>query len=166
MKRAALLLAALLVAGNAAAEEPPRASQSSARGTTPAQEYCINIADDAADARAAWQAKTLKELEKELDARIAALEAKRAEYESWLARREAFLEKAENGLVEIYSKMKPDAAAQQLALLDEETAAAIIMKLNARSASTILNEMDPSRAAKLTKTWSQAAERPETEDGT
>ena len=48
--------------------------------------------------------------------------------------------------------MRPDAAAVQLAALDEETAAAVLTKLEPRTASVILNEMDPARAARLTAT--------------
>ena len=46
--------------------------------------------------------------------------------------------------------MRPDAAAQQLAAMDEETAAAVLTKLDPRIASIILNEMDRAQAARLT----------------
>ena len=59
--------------------------------TEEARQYCVNIRDVAADARYAWQKSTLEELDKRLAERIAALEEKRAEYESWLKKREDFL---------------------------------------------------------------------------
>jgi flagellar motility protein MotE (MotC chaperone) len=123
----------------------------------PAQEYCVSIADAAADARFAWQKQTLGEMEKELERRIVILETRTAEYREWLARRDAFVEKAQESLVRIYARMRPDAAASQLAAMDEETAAAVLTKLNPRSASAILNEMPPGPAARLTSTIAGAA---------
>ncbi|MGE8943219.1 MotE family protein [Leptospira interrogans] len=116
------------------------------------QQYCINIADTAADARFAWQKKTLGEIEQELDRRIALLEQRAKEYREWLARRDEFAKKAQGTLVDIYTKMRPDAAALQLAEMDDETAAAVLTKLKPRNASAILNEMPASHAARLTTT--------------
>jgi flagellar motility protein MotE (MotC chaperone) len=122
-----------------------------------AQRYCINIADAAADARFAWQKKTLNEIERELDRRIALLESKAAEYREWLARRDEFARKAQDTLVRIYARMRPDAAASQLVAMDEETAAAVLTKLDPRNASAILNEMPAGAAARLTATIAGAA---------
>jgi len=113
--------------------------------------YCASIADAAADARFAWQKEQLSLLEKQVEERIAKLEAKRAEYETWLARRNAFLSKADDGVVAIYTKMRADAAALQLANMPSESAAAILTKLNARTASAILSEMEAARAAQLAR---------------
>ena len=87
---------------------------------------------------------------KALDERIAALEAKRAEYEKWVSRREDFLKRADDSVVAIYSQMRPDAAALQIAVMQPEAAAGILSKLQPRTASAILNEMDPTVAATLT----------------
>jgi len=122
-------------------------------------QYCANIADAAADARFAWQKETLAGLEKEIEERIKVLEKKRAEYEEWLRRRNEFLAKADETVVAIYSRMKPDAAALQLANMNDEVAAAILIKLNPRSASAVLNEMEPARAAQLTSVITDAAKR-------
>ncbi len=116
--------------------------------------YCASIADAAADARFAWQKEQLAALEKQVEERIAQLEAKRAEYESWLARRNAFLSKADEGVVAIYTKMRADSAALQLANMPDESAAAILTKLNARTASAILSEMEAARAAQLARRMS------------
>lgn len=124
-----------------------------------ADAYCANIADAALDARFAWQVRILTEMEKELDRRIALLEQRAAEYREWLSRREAFIAKARETLVQIYSRMRPDAAASQLANLDEETAAAVLVQLNPRSSSAILNEMPPGAAARLTATIAGATKR-------
>jgi len=114
--------------------------------------FCANVADAALDARVAWQQKELELAEGKLRQRIAELEAKRAEYEQWLKLREDFLKKAEDNVVEIYSRMNPDAAAQQIASMADDTAAAVLAKLRARTASAILNEMEPARGAHLADT--------------
>ncbi|WP_246727940.1 MotE family protein [Chelativorans sp. Marseille-P2723] len=122
--------------------------------------YCSSIADAAKDRRYALQAQELEKLKDEVDARIAILEEKRAEYESWLARREDFLAAAEDNLVRIYSSMRPDSAAERLAEVRLELAAAILMKLEPRVAGIILNEMNSKAAATLTSIMASAA-RPE-----
>jgi flagellar motility protein MotE (MotC chaperone) len=117
--------------------------------TEETRQYCVNIRDAAVDARIAWQAETMRELEKQLADQVAALEVKRAEYEMWLKKREEFLRRAREDVVAIYARMRPDAAAGQLAGMDEDTAVAVLAKLNARNAGAILNEMEPARAAQL-----------------
>lgn len=114
------------------------------------QEFCSNIADAAKDRRYALQLKELEALKKEVDSRVAQLEAKRAEYEEWLKRRQDFMTSAEKSVVDIYSRMKADAAAERLADVDPMLAAGILMKLNTRQAGIILNEMNRKAAAKLT----------------
>ncbi len=94
--------------------------------------FCSNVADPAVDARLAWQLKELEKSESLLRERIAEVEAKRAEYEKWMALRDDFLKKAEASVVEIYSRMKPDAAATQIAGMADETAAAVLAKLSPR----------------------------------
>ncbi|TIV66219.1 MAG: hypothetical protein E5V86_09255 [Mesorhizobium sp.] len=118
------------------------------------QRFCSNI-----DSRYALQAEELKQLQAGIDERMKALEAKKAEYEEWLKRREVFLARAEDGVVKIYAGMKPDAAAERLAMVNAELAAAILMKLDSRKASVILNEMDQKAAATLTGIMASAARR-------
>jgi flagellar motility protein MotE (MotC chaperone) len=117
-----------------------------------AAQYCAGIANAANDARYARQMAALVAMEKEIDERIAKLEAKRAEYQTWLQRRETFLKKADESLVAMVSQMRPDAAAAQLTVMSEDAAAAILTRLTPRTASAILNEMDPGRAAVLATT--------------
>lgn len=125
-----------------------------------AQQYCFNTADTAADARFAWQAKKIREMEDELDKRARQLEAKTNEYKRWLTRRDDFSRKAHEKLVGFYSRMRPDAAALQIASLDEEVAAAVVMKLETKVASQIMGEMDPERAAKIASIISGAGKVP------
>lgn len=127
---------------------------------TAGAQFCDNISNEAADARFAWQKKLLKETEEKVSKRIAELNIRIAEYRKWIARRNEFTRKAQGVIVNIYTKMKPDAAAQQLTVLDEEMAAAVITKLSPRAASSVMNEMDPKHAARLTAIISGAMKGP------
>ncbi|WP_243374168.1 MotE family protein [Microvirga solisilvae] len=147
----AAALIAVSVAGPAMAQDKTPEAKNSA--------YCTNIADAAADARYALQKEELAKIEKEIEGRLKILEAKRAEYEDWLRRRNEVLQKADETIVSIYSRMRPDAAAIQLTNMDEEIAAAVIAKLNPRSASAVLNEMEPARAAQLANIITDAPKR-------
>ena len=144
-------------------KEPAAPAALAAGGKAPdeseVQRFCSNIADAARDRRYALQAEELKQLQAGIDERMKALEAKRAEYEEWLKRREVFLARAEDGVVKIYAGMKPDAAAERLAMVNAELAAAILMKLDSRKAGVILNEMDQKAAATLTGIMASAARR-------
>lgn len=119
---------------------------------TEIQRFCTNNAATAGDARAAWQAAKLVELEEQIKQRIAELDAKRTQYQEWLRKRDEAMKKAEDGVVAIYSRMRPDAAALQLAAMEDVMAAALLAKLPPRTASAILNEIEPGRAARLTNT--------------
>ncbi|WP_269932417.1 MotE family protein [Aminobacter sp. HY435] len=123
------------------------------------ERFCSNIADAARDRRYALQAEELKKLQAEVDKRIALLEERKTEYETWLKRREVFLARAEEGVVQIYSRMKPDAAAERLAVMNVDLASAILMKLDARKSSVILNEMESKSAAELTRIMASASRR-------
>ena len=114
-----------------------------------AERYCRNIADAAKEAKFEWQVKTISELEDALAKRTTELEAKRAEIEIWLKKREEFMALAEEKLVGIYSKMRADAASAQINQLGPVTAAALLMKLQPRISSAILNEMPAADAARL-----------------
>ena len=120
-----------------------------APAATEAQRFCQNVATAAADARFALQTRRLNELEDGIAKRIAALESKEAEVKAVLDAHEVAKRQAETALIAIYAKMKPDAAAQQVAALDDGIAAAVLRGLNARQSSAILNEIPSGRAVKL-----------------
>lgn len=113
------------------------------------RKFCDNIADAAKDKRYLLQREELHKLQTQVDERIEALKVQRDDYKQWLEKRNDFLEKAEVGLVEIFKKMKPDAAAKQLEIIDQNIAAALIMKLSPRLSSQIFNEMKAETAAVL-----------------
>jgi flagellar motility protein MotE (MotC chaperone) len=145
--------------GAPAAEPPRQLTREKAPDQSEIERFCSNIADAARDRRYALQAEEMKQLQAGIDQRMKALEEKRAEYETWLKRREVFLARAEDGVVQIYAGMKPDAAAERLAIVNADLAAAILMKLDSRKASVILNEMDQKAAATLTGIMASAARR-------
>ena len=127
---------ALVIA--AASTAPSRAEDDSSL----AADYCANFSDKAKDARLVWQTENLKKLQADVTAKIVELEAKRAELQDWVDKRDRMLNAAGKELVAIYAKMDPDAAAIQLAQLDTITATSVLRQLSARSASAILNTID------------------------
>jgi flagellar motility protein MotE (MotC chaperone) len=137
--------------GNGAVASNPAASQDEIR------QFCTNIADPARDQRYLLQKQELQKLQADVDARIAVMDKRTAEYTDWLKRRDDFLKNADSGLVEIYKNMKPDAAAASLNDVRIVVAAAIIMKLSPRQSSLILAEMDPQKAAVVTNIMASAS---------
>ena len=137
--------------------EPPARPAPGAEPPASVKSYCENIADPALDARFLHQKAELTHLEDELAKKTALLELKKTEFQEWLKRRDEFVNKAEGSLVKLYSKIKPDAAALQLAALDEEAAAALLLKLSAKASSAILDQMETAKAARLVSVMIGAA---------
>jgi len=144
------------LSGALAEDKQPKPAVRTAREEIKA--FCANIADAARDQRYQLQKDELTKLQADVNDRIAVLEKRKAEYEDWLNRRNAFLKQAEAGLVDIYKKMKPDAAAAQMDLLDPNLVSAVIMKLKPSQASLILSEMEPKKAAMITAIMSAASD--------
>ncbi|PZM12004.1 MotE family protein [Rhizobium tubonense] len=156
----ALLLPAIAVVmltiPGAFAQEAPKPASDPATSQDEIRQFCTNIADSARDQRYLLQKQELEKLQGDVDARIAVMDKRKAEYEDWLKRRNDFLQKADASLVDIYKNMKPDAAAASLNDVSIVTAAAIIMKLSSRQSGLILSEMDPEKAAKVTNIMAMA----------
>ncbi|TPW26892.1 MotE family protein [Pararhizobium mangrovi] len=121
----------------------------SATTATEVERYCSNIAEPAREERYRRQKKALDDLRAAIDTRMTALEKRKGEYEDWLKRRDDFVKSARQRLVDIYTNMDADAAADQLSLIDPSVAAAILMKLKSDRAGAILNEMKAEKAARL-----------------
>lgn len=115
-----------------------------------AKMYCGAIAGPVTEARALWQANKMRELEAALEKRVQELAARIEEMRGLMAARDEASRKAEENVIAIYAKMKPEAAAAQLSSMDEMSAAAVLARLNPRAASLILNEITPDKAARLT----------------
>lgn len=116
---------------------------------SPAQQYCSSILDTATAAQIAQQTRNLEKAQKQLDDRIALLAAKADILKNWIKLREDFTARVTDSLVQIYTKMKPDAAAAQLTAMDEGAAAAIMSKLAPKVSSPIMAEMEAMKAARL-----------------
>jgi len=125
---------------------------------SPAEQYCSSVVDAAAAAQIAQQTSNLEKARKELAGRVAILDAKTAELKSWVKKREEFTAHATTALLEIYSKMSPDAAARQLTEMNELTAAAITAKLPPKVSSLILAEMEAAKASRITAIIAGASE--------
>lgn len=122
------------------------------------KQFCSNISSGMNEARAAWLKKSLNELEQQLEQRIATLEAKAAEHKQWLQKRQELSDRVGQGLVQVFTRMRAEAAAQQLAVLDEETAVAILMRLEPKVAGSMMNEMPAAKAARVAGMMAQVAE--------
>lgn len=139
-------------AGAAPAPTSAKASSAEAPKGNDALRFCQNVAAAAAEARNAWQAKKLVDLQEQVTKTIADLRERETALKEVLARRDDSLKHAGATLVGIFAKMKPDTAAAQLSELDDETAAAVLQQLNPRAASAILDEIKPDRAVRLVNT--------------
>jgi flagellar motility protein MotE (MotC chaperone) len=162
--RVALSVVAALLAcqasaqdGRAPEKEKPKAAANKAPEKTvvekpadiEASRFCANAAPSIAEARIAWQTKQLGELDAQVKQRLTDLEKAEASIKEWVAKKDAALKSASDDLVAIYAKMQPEAAATQIAAMDDQLAAAILGKLKAGVAGAILNEMEADRASKL-----------------
>jgi flagellar motility protein MotE (MotC chaperone) len=125
---------------------------------SPAQQYCSSILDATSAAQIAQQTRNLQTAQKEINDRIALLTAKAEVLKSWMKLRADFASRARDSLVQIYSRMKPDSAAAQLAVMDEMTSAAILSKLSPKIASPIMAEMDVAKAARLSAVIADSGE--------
>ena len=150
--------AVLMVIPGAFAEEAAKPAADPSGSQDEIRQFCTSIADPARDQRYLLQKQALEKLQSDVDARIAIMDQRKAEYEDWLKRRNDFLAKADDGLVQIYKNMKPDAAAASLDNVKITIASAIIMKLKASQASLILSEMDPQKAATVTNIMASASD--------
>ncbi len=136
----------------------PVPTPSSAPELSPAQQYCSNVLEATSAAQIAQQTRNLESAKKEIDDRIALMAAKAELLKSWMKLREDFAAHATDSLVQIYSRMKPDLAAAQLAAMDEMTSAAIISKLSPKVSSPIMAEMEAAKAARLSSVIAGAGE--------
>ncbi len=150
-KRATWLLAAFCVFAFPPACRAAEGETSAATAIPGAQENCANVAASAEAVRIERRRQQLASLEKEIATRLAALDEKREELRKLLERLDAFERKTSDSLVGLYARMKPEAAAAQLAQLDDDIAAALMLQLKSKISSSILAEMEASRGAALAK---------------
>jgi flagellar motility protein MotE (MotC chaperone) len=157
------LALALACHGDAFAQDGVKPKPPAAVGPDKAVEgeiarYCGNLAPSAAEARIAYQTKRLLELEAQVKQRISDLEKRESDAHEWVTKRETLMKSASDDVVAIYAKMAADAAATQIAAMEYPVAVAILIKLAPKTASGILGEMEPEKAATLTSLMAAAAD--------
>lgn len=129
-----------------------------------AKNYCANIADVAKEQRMAWQLHNLVALQTDIDERTKKLQQLRADVRSWIEKRDKILLNVKAHIVSVYERMRPDAAAERLAKLDNDVAIALLTKMQPRIVGGILNEMEPDRASALTQGMASLVELETGED--
>lgn len=152
----AVVVASLAIEDARAQPKKPETAKAakSSEIATPAsdiEKFCTNNAAILGDARLSFQTARLREIEAQVRQRVEELEAKKAEFIDWMRKRDEAMRQAAEAVVAIYARMRPDAAAQQLAAMEDAMAAAILAKLPSRAAGVILNEIESGRAARLTR---------------
>ena len=106
---------------------------------------------DARDADLAAMLPLMATAEQKLDAKVAALEAVKAEVQVLLGQ-VSEQEKAENDrMVAVYSAMRPKDAARVFATLDDDVRLPVAAAMRPRSLAAILAQMDPAAARVLTE---------------
>jgi flagellar motility protein MotE (MotC chaperone) len=111
--------------------------------------YCGALAPSASEARATNQLRRLADLEREVREEVEKLEKKEASTRDWVLKRDNMMKGATEDVVAIYAKMDAEAAAAELAVMDEMIASAVLSKLSPRAAGDILGNMAADKAAKL-----------------
>ncbi|WP_319532040.1 MotE family protein [uncultured Cohaesibacter sp.] len=133
--------------------------------TSDAKNYCANIADVAREERIAWQVRNLVALQADIDERTKKLEELRTDVRQWIEKRDRILSEVKEHIVSVYERMRPDAAAESLARLDNDVAIGLLTGMQPRVVGSILNEMESGRASALTQGMASLVEL-ETEEGT
>lgn len=129
-----------------------------AKVESPATSFCGNLMSQAHDARAAHLQRTIASLEDVLAEKTKNLEARIAEHKEWVEKRLRLAAQADKKLVEMYARMRPDAAGQRMTVMDEPLAASVLMKLEDRISSAIMSEIPPEKAAKIASVIAIAAD--------
>lgn len=113
--------------------------------------------DKLADRKAALDSREmqLKTLAAEVDKKLAAMQQLRAELEKLLNRKQKEEGRRISELSGIYEKMDPLKAAQLIKDLNKQLAVDILLGIKKKVAGAILNNLDPTYAAELTKAFTR-----------
>src|ERR1700761_9409104 len=128
----AALASVVAIAGAAAQDGLNSKPQDERSPDSEIARYCGALAPSASEARAAYELRRLADLERQVHDEVEKLEKKEASARAWVTKREDMMKGATEDVVAIYGKMPSDAAAAQLAAMDELIAAAVLSKLNPR----------------------------------
>ncbi|MEM7289376.1 MAG: MotE family protein [Pseudomonadota bacterium] len=120
--------------------------------------YCVNIYDKAKEARHVVLMDRLQGMQSIVDEKLVEMNQRIVELRTWTEKREQFLSRAKDSLVEIFQTMRSDSAALQMTEMGPVMSAAIIAKLEPKFSSAILAEMEPGDAAKITLVLTDAVD--------
>jgi flagellar motility protein MotE (MotC chaperone) len=116
--------------------------------------------------------KALESLEKEIKDRMSEIEKTRQQLAELVQRNEALVREQKElhqgrieHLVAAYKGMRPEAAGKLVDNLEDDVAVAILSAMPGRSAGQILANVDPKKAARLTKAISERKTQPPVETG-
>jgi flagellar motility protein MotE (MotC chaperone) len=123
-----------------------------------ADRFCKNISSLASEQRYAWQLRNLISMQNDIDERIEKLEALRADVQDWIDKRDKVLSDVKEHIIQVYERMRPEAAAERLASVEDDVAIALLAKMKPRVVSAILNEMDAAKASELTQAMASLVE--------
>lgn len=110
-------------------------------------------------------AAMLKAAEKEVDRKLAELNALKAEIEKLLGQQGDMEEARITSLVKIYEAMKPKEAATIFNTLDPDVLLAVVSRMNERRLSPILASMDPEKARMVTIRLAEQRQLPGADTG-
>jgi flagellar motility protein MotE (MotC chaperone) len=114
--------------------------------------FCKAVNRSAENELMIWQTQRLETLRAEIEIKLQDLDARQKIIEQAEERQKIESAGLASKLVAIIAKMRPDAAAAQIAEMPDATAARIIARLDPKSASLILNEVTPAKAARIADT--------------
>jgi flagellar motility protein MotE (MotC chaperone) len=95
--------------------------------------------------------ESLRTLEKEVDAKLERVQRIQADIKQMIEEAKSIRDRKFKHLIDVYSSMKAQNAAQALSKLDEDTAVKILAGMRGRSAGEILNNVAPEKAARLSE---------------
>ncbi|MBW1712530.1 MAG: hypothetical protein JRJ59_05240 [Deltaproteobacteria bacterium] len=101
------------------------------------------------------RAQKLEKLQKLVNEKMAALAQMRQEFEAQVAAEEARQNKRMKHLVDLYSNMKPKAAAAVIEKMNEEIAVEIFRLMRGREAGKILAYVNPDKASRISQMLSE-----------
>jgi flagellar motility protein MotE (MotC chaperone) len=123
-------------------------------------DLCRSFAKKAAETKLARQNKELLLMKTKIEEQLLVLDQKTRILDQWVSKRDNIRATVSDRLVNIYSNVEPEIAAQQLQKLDAEMASEVLQRLNPKTSGEIVSAMDVTFASKLVKLMSMDAGKP------
>lgn len=110
---------------------------------------CTLLMDEATKTALEAERRSILEATQELVRQSDLIDQRIQVLKEWMDKRDLLVRKVNKLVVDTYAKMKPEAAAVQLAAMDLGQAGAIASKLEPDKLSAIVSEMDPGKGAAI-----------------